>query len=467
MKSSGLSSIGVVFLMAAMAVLVGCSSGDSLLESVPSTARAVVNVHADEFLKEAGCQLQGSKVTLSSELNSFLDGIDNGNALKDLLSSGAVDLESMVSFITSDGVSISTARLMDVDKFEAYFETLGLKWAAHGDFNVAQAKGCDLLVRDDQCWAVTGGNSVAVLERVLKNAEKKPVTDVPGIKDALTGDGQLRFAVNLGNDIASVYGSEYQNSYLTGIMGVNGELFNLDMEMVSSKGKSLKIAPSLGKIDPEFLNYLSTQDAAVIAMSFKGDTDWPALIKALAPRLSLGNAMMLSAIDPYLSQIDGTVAVAIGPAGAAESLTRTDAWNFTVVAKMKRGGARQVVDKLKGYISQARIPTTEEEGLTVVAMPDMTVRFGEKDGYFVATNREMLGNGMPDLAPDFDGKRFAGYIDIPYNSEMMKASKMPYGFNIVMASDDKKASLKLRLNGANMGILEAVIAEAAKKVKNP
>lgn len=469
MKHSYVKGVAASLAAALIVSLAGCSSdGGRLLSTVPSGVRVVAEVNADALLREAGCMVEGNNVTLSASLDSLLAS-DAGAAavVRDFVTSGTVDLRSVVWF-SMDGESVvMTVGLKDADAFRGRMEAEGAQWSGDGDFDVAVMPSgkATVVIRDSQLWVCDGRKDASYIEDILAKADDKPIDKVPGVAKALKHDGQVRVVAAVGNALGKLYDKpEYQDCWLTGALNAKGAILGLDMGIVASDGKKLEFASGLDKIDPGFLDFMSPHDVIVAAVGVDGDTNWPAVVTALSSRMSRGDAMTLSALTPYLSKIDGTLAVGISPVGGAPRLSSVSAETLaiTVVAKMKRGQASKVADDIRSFLAKSHMPMDEDGDMTQAVTPMGTFRFGERDGYFIATNREMLGSGARGLEARFSGKRLGVCADVAYGSGLMRSIGLPFGLTATLTSTDDAATAKVELAGVSGSILEALIAEAAK-----
>lgn len=453
-----------------MLLVSGCSgSGDSsLLATVPADVVAVVNTNADRLLKEAGCQLDGNKVVLSKDLDKVLSAEEYGETLKEVLASGAIDLNSMVTFVTKDELPVNTLRLNDPDLFKEYISKLSGEWREDGDYSIVNYKGADIVVRDTQCWILESEKSLSILKDIELAAGQKSIVALAGIENALTADGDVRAVISTADlGIADLYGdAAYQGAWAAVNVALKGSIAEADMSLISSKGERLDFASMLDDIDADVLDLLDNDDSNLLAVGVSDDTDWPALVAKIASQMSRGDAMMLSMITPYLEKIAGTVAVAVAPVGSARSLMSSiEGWKITFVAHLERGEAANMVEQIKNFITQARIPMSEEDDMTIVSLPGGDVRFGERAGYLVVTTRDVYGSGADQFASAVKGKKAVACVDVPYNSELMKAQSLKYGYSATLSAEKNELSLRVSLNGANVGIIEALIAEVANDIK--
>lgn len=458
-----------VAAVAVMLSVVGCSSDSSLLSTVPSTAVAVAKVDAARLLREAGCSVDGNKATLTPSLDSLLSACGVADGFKAVVGSGCVDLGSVIVYNPNGGDAVTVARLTDSDAFRDAVASQGVTWNAAGDFSLAQpaAGRLTLLVRDDICWLLDGRRDESYLTGLLAEADDKSIAGMPAVAKALDKDGTVCAAMAMGKGIAGFYDNpDYQDSWLTAVLKADGKQLGMEAMLVNAEGKTLEYASGLDKIDTDFLDFMSPQDVLVAAVGIDGDTNWPAVVTTLSSLMSRGDAMTLSVLTPYLSRIDGTLAVGISPAGLALTAGNlsTETLAITVVARMKRGEASKTCKEITEFLSRSRMPMTEDNDMTVAVTPMGTFRFGERDGYIVVTNREMPGAGASGLQPRFDGKRFGLCADVAYGSGLMRSLRLPYGFTSTLSSTDKSAMLRVELAGTGGNILEVLIAEAAKNV---
>ncbi|MCM1517156.1 MAG: DUF4836 family protein [Pseudoflavonifractor sp.] len=456
-----------IVALTVMLSLVGCSSDSSLLSTVPADATAVARVDAVSLLKEAGCAVDGDKVTLTPALDSLLSG-RVADGLKAVLGSGAVDLRSVLAFSPTGVGMVVVVRLTDSDDFRDVVSSHGAAWSAAGDFSFANLPdGLSLLVRDDICWLLDGGRDESYLDGILSKAADKSMADVPAVAKALGKDNAFCLALPAGKLLAPLYDApEYQDCWLTAALKADGKRLDVEAGLVTAEGKTLDYASGLDKIDTDFLDFLSPQDVLVAAVGIDGDTNWPAVVTALSSRMSRGDAMTLSVLTPYLSRIDGTLAVGVSPVGSTitPGNLSTETLAITVVARMKRGEASKTCKEITEFLSRSRMPMTEDGGMTVAVTPMGTFRYGEHDGYIVVTNRELPGNGARGLQPRFDGKRLAICADVAYGSGLMTSFGLPFGLTSTLSSTDKSARLSVELAGVGGNVLEVLIAEAAKNM---
>lgn len=465
-------------LSIALLLVSACSKVESsLLDSVPASAQVVAVVDVDLLLKRAGCQVDNGKIQLSPELRRLVDtpqefssAVSRGlDVISDFY--GAVDLSEIV-FVSMKPVqngdeAFLTFMVSDKGAVATKMNEAGVKNSGQDDVDIYAGEDWTLAIRDGQGWLLPDHlDADKVRSCITAPDHKESIGAQSGIVDFLNSDNAANIAV-----LADGFTGVKDDSGLRACIGVKVEdsVIGMHMQLIAPDGAVTDFAENYQEISTDFLNYVPGSYAAAAAVGIGPDFDWSSLagMAMLAGGRDAASAMQIAL--PFLSKIDGTVAIAVGPAGGAPAIAdvNLNTWNFLVMAHMKQGDVDTILDQLNMLAPQigARPVKMEQTQDNVDAwqLPDGTVIYiGNVDGYLAISNEEFRPTGENSMTETFLSKRAALAINVPAGSEIVKAFDMPWGFNASMQIDKSELHIRFSLNGTDKSVLQALLAELLK-----
>jgi hypothetical protein len=314
-------------------------------------------------------------------------------------------------------------------------------------------------VRDAQGWAFSGEKAMKkAMSDIVSLDAKKSLAAQEGIAEFLHSENAVNVAA-----LIDKKPEKDQSAGRRACVGVSvaDNAIGVNAQILSPDGKVLDFAPEYQGINTTFLQYLPESYVAAAAIGCSPDIDWKALAGAAALVGGSDVSSMLQMALPMLSSLDGTVSVAVGPAGGAPAIADINlhTWDVTIMAHMPQDD----IDSTLGQLSMLAMATGAKavdttDTMTTYRLPDGSeVYAGTVDGCLALSTREFVAAGGSPLADTFDSASAAVAVNIPAGSEIVKAFNLPWGFNFTLRMQQTSLEMHLSLNGSNQSVLQALL----------
>lgn len=477
------TKIMVRWIYAAVVSAVMLASGacskveSSLLDSVPSSAQVVAVADVELLLKRSGCQVADGAVTLSPELQKIVDTpAETSTAVSSTLRMlvdlyGAIDMSEVV-YVSLDPNQDSngtflTFMISDEGAVTDKMKEKGVQNTGSDGIEVYAGADWTLAMHDGQGWLIPAGmDSDKARSYFTAPDRKESIGSQSGIVDFLNADNAVNVAV-LADGLSGNIKTEGRRACFG--VKVEDSVIGMHMQLIAPDGEITRFASDYKEIDTDFLNYVPGSYIAAAAFGFTSDFDWSSLATAAA---LLGSRDVASAVQmaiPFLSRIDGTVAVAAGPAGGAPAIADINlkTWNFTVMAHMAQSDVDATLAQLGAlapHIGASPVKMeSDDSGMDAWMLPDGTVIYaGNVDGCLAVSNLGFKPVGDNSMTDIFLSQRAAMAVNIPAGSEVVKAFGMPWGFNCSMQVGESDLNVRFSLNGSSQSVLQALLAQMMK-----
>ncbi|MCC8038109.1 MAG: hypothetical protein LIP02_08265 [Bacteroidales bacterium] len=444
-------------VVAIMGITTSCSKDeDSLLRTVPDSSSIIAKIDAEQILKNAGFQVKDGKYVMPALMEQNLSRVDKKETEALLAVARTIDAHSIVVFEYKSS-RFCTFAITDEAKFLQYFENQGATKSKSGDFEVLKIDRDNCIaMRDGQGW-YTNPRGLDMLADILKEAKKRPLADMNGIREWLEKDGALNVAYSL---------APINSTWVVANTVLKDNILSFSVTAIDKGGKPMDTSKMVEPINSAVLGYLPGNTQLAVAMGLNKDFPWGDIKTALAPFVGYQGIGFLELAMSQMGQIDGTVALAVSPAAGAPALADISpkTWDFTLFVHQTQEGVNSNIQSLLDMASQMgqRIEKVGDLYHSTLSGldPDLNgldVWIGNVDGYLAISTREIQPGQNNSLAPTMEGKPFSLYLDIPYQSETMKAFGLPYGFNLTLQLSDNVLEGKARFNGSNSAFLTTLI----------
>jgi hypothetical protein len=444
-------------IVVVMIALGSCSTGDrALLDTVPSKSPFVGVVDMELLLKRSGAQITEGTITLTPALEKIVressrDISDDVSAFEMMCELyGAVNLNEVVYVVPTDWdkEKYLTFYVTDKDAVEAKMNALGAKKSSADDYDIYSGDNWTLAISGEQGWLISSYVDVKSVSGIIGGVEKKEsIGAQTGIADFLHSENVVNIAMDT-HQIEGKRDKDKAGHRACVSIKVDDSALSLSMQMISADGKVEEFAKGYSDIDTAFLRYVPTSYVAAAAVGLTPDFD-SSMIGTMAAMLGGSDiSTMAQMLMPVLSKVDGTLAIAVGPAGGAPAIADINihTWNFLLMAHMAK-------DDIDATISQLDM-LTSQFGLEIYAE--------NIDGYLVVSNREPEQGSESPLAEAFHSQRAALAVNIPAGGEIVKAFDLPWGFNGSVQLDKTALNIRLSLNGTDQGVLPALLEQLTK-----
>lgn len=346
MKKTQLSArIVLAMMLPALVCLMNSCGGSStdiasLLGTVPSSSSTVIGLNLRSMLEKAGCNVDGSEVKISKELEEALSqatGDDSAKqkTAKELLSGDSgLDPSGAVVFIDAYNAYM-TAGVYDTEKFTAFVEKeSGAKFEDCGEgIRICR----DTAIKGAQMWVCLGRNSIdpkAVGNYAYLSESQSFLTnpfagEMAELKHDVSGWSTIRALTGKVNPL----GGFSTFSIIQGMLfdGAESLAYSVDFEkgemnayarILNAEGETAKCLFPFSKIDTSLLGKLSGSAEAYAAVAVPEE-----MVKKIEKAASAFGGSFLDALMPALKSLDGTMAFAVGnledPQGAFSGVAST------------------------------------------------------------------------------------------------------------------------------------------------
>lgn len=425
----------------------------SVFDYIPGDTETVVRANIDHILKNSGCQIRNGNVQLSPSMEYLLENLSPDR--QELITS-LVELYphfDMTDVIITDYRSYPAgiARVPDPEKLEEYLE-------AHG---VATEIGKHT-VYVTNAVAIALNDSIAILAQTPEiiaaqcdEAQKSPLSaDHPAV-DFLSEPDHTILALNRsasGSQETTPGGSRQLR------VDIHERLLEAEMELFDSSGSPISIDGYVSPIAPDVLSAIPANAQGVIAIG-----DAPEL-NTLLESIDLSSSNLFPSSDELMfisDLISGSFMVSATPASTSAYLRRLSppAWNFT--GSMIQDNHK--ADKLQSTLTMLVIGSgkhglTEEEGQKRLKITPEISLYIKQDSSLLTLSSDLIrpDGRRSEFADILNGASFGLCLNVPFNSETMKAFNLPYGPNLIIKAKGTSVAMRLSLNGSSTSVLEAL-----------
>lgn len=459
--------------------LASCSKDSKLLSRIPSDADLVAKIDMVKVYENAGCAVDGDKVTVSDQIVKMLFGNDSEESrfMTGFFESGAVNLRDVfmvVSFKAGDPVML--AEITDVDALEKCFAKGGLS-AVKTDGWACWAKGTGsgaMFLQADNLLVMAGGDNPAAVaadvNKVLGGASDKPLSKCDWKCNEL-------MASNTVNVVANVARIPYGMPFKNAVVGItlDGPKAVMTASCRDDDGELIDQSNGLDKylsnINTSMLKYLNSYDMGVMAFGVKGDFPWKKAGEEME-KVQPGTSQMFAMVASYLQTLDGTTMIGFGPKKGLSSFMSanlgdfTEFWDLVLATELTEGSAEKYLTQIEGMVKMANDPSLVSERLadgTLKVSVEYMSFYGKADGntLVVKTSPEATG------APTVDAAMIKGYnnmvaVRVPRESAVMTGFGIDFGADLKMWSSDAVGHAELLLTDTKQPLLKTIIDQIEK-----
>lgn len=410
-------------MMALMALMLIAACSDSrprLLDYIPADTDLVAVVDASTLARSAGFSTNQDGHTV---IPAWLAGTLTPDQITELTEAGAlrcIDSDAVVlAFNYGSGAPVVLMNVTDRPAFLSYLELKKyvLK-AQRGHYTLyADDSGSHVVLTDDDVAFVcdrmpnqyvrpadtpVGGLSgrslpapqspnmdqIALVDQMIQCAAANPVTKLAAA-DVFGQDGghTLALMARMPRFLAALP-EEYSGTTLVATAKLTDTELTADMRLVDERGQMVHLTSPVMEaprpIDCELLRYADARESLIAAVNLHS-LDWDKVLDAISSGMPRSDRAVLVVVRPFLEAIDGTVALAVGPANGLESVNQAlyqangmsiaRALSFTFMAKLKDGRSEEYLTQLKGLAQLIDAPITDTADGFAVTVPDGTTLY--------------------------------------------------------------------------------------------
>ena len=410
--------------------LAACSGpSGSLLDKVPASTDVVAVIDADAILKSADITTDGNKIVLPEYIQKLVSQHDMERNAVILDNAGAVDLSQIVvSFNFESGEPTVLFGLKDKDTFVGLLTDKGYEdFGENADFHLYSKYDDYIVVADNYAVLLSSdfdGDAFDIVSAMLEQAkEESMATSAKG--KYLTGH-TAAFVARMPEEIlnspefrqlrAFNLPEAYFKSTFAGYADLSADAVKGHLEVLDSEGKALnmyelgpedlRVKPT--KISKKALRFVGENEVLVGACSMK-DVPWDKFFEFYSSLMpGAQERMVLSAIEPYISTIDGTVAFSAGPINGLEftknlrDVNRNPLkyFSMTILVEMKDDKASSTLRQLKTLASGFGVPATGSDTDFSISLGEFGAYLKAEDGTLVVSTRPIATDGLDNTTID-------------------------------------------------------------------
>lgn len=515
----------ILYLIAAMVMLLSCSDNDKkadgVLDCIPANADLVIVGNINKIAESAGGSVKNSQIVLPKDVMEHL-GTRNTSILQKinrLLNGSHVNTEACALFASYENEQpVVVLSINDAILFTDAIKALKYK-KIKADCNM------DIYARKIQAGAdgnpdchnyvALNGNYAYIIENVQKNTNFSPAGYLQKIYEdarknsfAETAYGKYisedcTIGVAMANT-ANIKKSLKKTGMLSGsvsildkcIVCLRGNLLAdkciVDIQLFDHDGNEMRadsLVPFMNNsstISKKALAFLDAKESVAYAISLK-DVEWDKYMDMIseAAELSRSDRAQLNAVLNYLENIDGTVAASFSTNNGINSILNIymgkdllSQFSATIVAETKEGKAKRLLEDLKGLLEGMSIHFDETDceisvNTAFMGMPG-TVYAKSKDDVLIVANHPIKENNDNIFIKDknLTESRFALYAKLDKEDKL--ASELNINDNVTAAfycrPDMMSAFMVIEIGSgtdANTGIISRLLNMVRKDGKEP
>lgn len=482
-------------------VLSGCSnSAPKLLDKVPAKTDMVAVIDAESILESAGGSIKDSKIVFPQYFSNILSDSDM-EKLEPVLKAGCVDLSSLVFAGNYDEISpFMIFGLKDAEAFRKLLRDADFEKVCSQDDFVCY------VTSDYRPTIAVVSNQIAVVYFKVYNVDefnalKHTRNMFDSAKESSFRD--TKFGKHLGghtgamvaripSDAVDYYEScnipvpqVVRNASVLAFTDLKSDELAIHMELLDHDGKTIDLmsfAPKGVKFKPSTVNkkalkFFHENEVFIGAVSCK-DVQWDEVFEGLASQLtSTSDRTALAAIEPYVSNINGTVAIGWGPVNGLASLNNMrrsyyyninpfSASTFTIVVELKDGKAKSTVRQLQSLAEGFNVLVSETSNGFSLSHSDISAYVEAYNNFLVISTKKINTGSNYNLTADFLdwGDYFCGIgMVLDEKSDIMRDLELR-GYRVsVETYCDSPHGIDFRFKctgGSENGLIERVVKAA-------
>ena len=374
-------------------VMPSCASDASeVLDTIPADAQMVAMIDAASAMKHFGVEVDADGLTFAPEIQNVKSLIDKAipaeeqkNVAQKMSAFMAIiDVENIAGYFSADETVYFTTIVKNEGLLEKMLTENGITKSQVAGFDCYKLDGrLYMLVKDAQAWIVERESDAEKLKKELDKASSNPITSNTTVCEYLAQD----------NDVNAVASTKQMNieelgkdGWIRASANMKGTGVEATLSAVKSDGNVVDFSEYLGEINDDVLQYIPQKSMLAVALGIDSNMKWDLLDKVLAT-MSYGDRATAELFRPYIESIDGSVLLTVSPAieGVTPQMMQSlDAWEMKFMAHMPQDKIDGAIEKIVSTIeADYRITLPREGDFYVIPNPEMPMKVGSHNGYFV------------------------------------------------------------------------------------
>ncbi|MGM9843733.1 MAG: hypothetical protein ACI30S_05865, partial [Muribaculaceae bacterium] len=407
--------------------------------------------------KNAGCKVVDGVVTLSPELEKLVEKLDGRQKFKVkqfIAIANMVKTDRIVFFVDGFGNPICTFELQNPELFNISLTASSKSTTRQDGYTVYKQKNGGIIVTDgNQGWFA---QDVDVVKSAVESAEVSNYTTNGAVYDILCDEATITYCVKMPEAFAKDV-NRNPIDYLCGNVTLTDNLIEAEFQQMNRSGKKYSMSRIMERIDPEIAKYIPDNAQGLVAIgNIKELKAWVDLLRDFG------------AVDPtelqvlqFIGGIMGTVAISVTPTTDSSCLFNDplSSWDITGAVQL----SEESVSRISSLIDLASLAygvnviTDDETGQQCIEYGTGKVFYNQYDTTIVASNVPLNVPTSGVYAEKFAECYAIVSADVPYDSQLVRAMKIPYGFTVKAYLYDDKLSLEARINGSKSSVLKSLV----------
>ncbi len=442
----------MVVAMVALVMPSCASDANEVLDTIPADAQMLTMIDVASAMKHFGVEVGADGFTFAPEIQNVKSLVENAIPAEEQKSvaqkvsafMALIDVENIAGYLSADGTVYFTTIVKNEGLLEKTLTENGIAKSQVAGFGCYKLDGgVYMLVKDAQVWIVEREGDAEKLKAELNKASSNPITSNTTVCEYLAQDNDV-------NAVASTKQLNVEELGKDGWIRVSANMKGTGVEATLSAMKSggalIDFSEYLGEINDDVLKYIPQKSMMAVALGIDSNMKWDLLDKVLAT-MSYGDRATAELFRPYIESIDGSVLLTVSPAveGVTPRMMQSpDAWEMKFMAHMPQDKIDGAIQKIVSTIeADYRITLPREGDFYVLPNPEMPMKVGSLDGYFVIAKGGVAVDASSDyMKQAMKGARVAAALKGENIMPALKAME----WNLRVEDKEVKVSLSLKLS---------------------
>lgn len=431
----------------------------SVFECIPSESQAVARVNIDEILKNAGCQFRNGNLKVSPSMEYLLES--SSPEQRELIGRyltlySMLDLKNVYLAKWKDNLLGVTA-ITDLDKMEEYLEK-NAKESTVGKHTLYTTEDFSVMVTGNLAMIA---ESPEILASALDIADQSPLAGDQQMVDFLSQPDHTVLAFVRQSDEPRSKKSRGETLSLATVLveaNLHQQYIDAELTLLDPEGLPVDISEFIAPIDPQVLASVPAEAIGVLAVGENlGAGD---LFSQLG--IEITDILPIDSQWLFLTDfINGPLMLSATPASSGANLRSLAPPEWNITASMISDDATistiMMALKMMMPVTSAKNALEDSEQLRFKISPELSLFVSQQSQLLTFSTDYIRAQEQPaDCAAIFDGASFGVVVNVPYNSETMRAFNLPYGPNFTLTGSETAINMRFSLNGSSSSILESL-----------
>lgn len=431
----------------------------SVFDYVPDGTPDVALVDLDAILKNAGCRIRDGKVTNSPAMEQLLDALSEPQQQEftDCLIRlyPVLDMKNVAVAWQQERI-MAVVPVKDPELMERFLQEKGVETATDA--------GTVYIIHD---LAVALDGDMALIAETpeetslwLRESAEAPMSQNLDVMEVFAGERQTLVALSMRPaSRRSSRGQESQPMFARVLSAdLHEQFIDGTLTFYDPLWQPVDLQDYILPADPELLTSVPDNAQGVAVVGEQVDLDGLLALLELDSRDIFPAGVQLMLIGDFLS---GPLMISATPASTSTYLRSLEppAWVYTG-ALIRDDDAVSSLLNLLAMLNGGDSPRnqSEVEGQTRFPLTPDVQLYMMQNGNLMTLSTDYIrsSDAAETYAPLMEGASFGIFVNVPYNSETMRAFNLPYAPNFSLVGRDTEISFRLSLNGSRSAILEAL-----------